>query len=117
MSVETIHRTPSDTTQEPGPIELAAAVDAVSGALAALRRGSGSDLMRRAIEDATATVDALGPGVTTVVLHRLLASIADCHRDGVRHSPRLAICRRSTLVALHLDPRWAPLARDHARAS
>jgi hypothetical protein len=97
---------------------LVAAVEAVTAALAALRRESGSEAVGRAIEDATASVDALGPGVTTVVLHRLIASIADCHREGVHQSPRLATCRRSTLVALRLDPRWgSPVADRHARAS
>ncbi|MDT7621823.1 MAG: hypothetical protein QOF99_2724 [Pseudonocardiales bacterium] len=121
MSVDTIHRTPHDTTAATAATaatELTAAVEAVTAALAALRKDSGSAPVRRAIEHATATVDALGPGVTTVVLHRLIASIADCHRDGVHQSPRLAVCRRSTLVALRLDPRWAPLATPgQARAS
>jgi hypothetical protein len=118
MSVDTIHRTQHDPTAVTATTELTVAVEAVSAALAALRKDSGSAVVRRSIENATATVDALGPGVTTVVLHRLIASIADCNRDGVQHSPRLAICRRSTLVALRLDPRWAPLATPgHARAS
>ncbi|MDT7560228.1 MAG: hypothetical protein QOI68_4698 [Pseudonocardiales bacterium] len=118
MSVDTIHRTPHDTTAATATTELTAAVEAVTSALAALRKDSGSAPVRRAIEHATATVDALGPGVTTVVLHRLIASIADCHRDGVHQSPRLAVCRRSTLVALRLDPRWVPLATPgQARAS
>lgn len=111
MLVETTYRTVHDTADTEGQADLALAVDAVSAALAALRDDIGTDTVDRALDQATAAVDALGAGVTTVVLRRLIASIADCHREGVRHSPRLAVCRRSTLVALRLDPRWAPPTR------
>jgi hypothetical protein len=111
MLVETTYRTVHDTADAGGQAHLTLAVDAVSAALAALRDDSGAEPVDRALDQATAAVDALGAGVTTVVLRRLIASIADCHREGIRHSPRLAVCRRSTLVALRLDPRWAPPAR------
>jgi hypothetical protein len=111
MLVDTTYRTVHDTADAEGQTDLILAVDAVTAALAALRDDSRADTVDRALDQATAAVDALGAGVTTVVLRRLIASIADCHRDGVRHSPRLAVCRRSTLVALRLDPRWTPSAQ------
>jgi len=97
------------TDRQPGAdrTELDRVVDAVTAALAALRAEPRSAEVGTAIDRAAAQVDALAPNVTSVVLHRLLVSIADCHRDGVRQSPRLAICRRSTLMALRLDPRWS----------
>jgi hypothetical protein len=111
MLVDATYRTVQGTADGEGRADLTLAVDVVTAALAALRDDSGADAVDRALGQATATVDALGAGVTTVVLRRLIASIADCHRDGVRHSPRLAVCRRSTLVALRLDPRWVPSTR------
>jgi hypothetical protein len=95
--------------------DLDRAIDAVTEALAALRAEPGSVEVRDAVERANDAVDALSPNVTTEVLHRLVVSIADCHRNGVSTSPRLAVCRRSTLVALRLDPRWTRPTSSHHR--
>lgn len=103
------------------PAELRVAVEAVTTALSALlTEPPRSRTVRDAVGQATAAVDALDRDVTSVVLHRLVASIEDCHRDGVRHSDRLAVCRRSTSIALRLDPRWRAHATEdvaHRRAS
>ena len=96
-------------------VDLDLAIDAVTEALAALRAEPGSAEVRDAVDRANEAVDALTPSVTTEVLHRLVVSIADCHRNGVRSSPRLAVCRRSTLVALKLDPRWTRPTSTHRR--
>jgi hypothetical protein len=88
------------------PTDLNLAVNAVATALAALRAEPRSSAVRTAVDRAWAAVDALHHDLTAEVLHRLVVSIEDCHRDGVAHSPRLAVCRRSTSVALRLDPRW-----------
>ncbi|HEX4358272.1 MAG TPA: hypothetical protein VH141_12160 [Pseudonocardia sp.] len=95
--------------------DLDRAIDAVTEALAALRAEPGSAEVRDAVDRANDAVDALSPNVTTEVLHRLVVSIADCHRNGVPNSPRLAVCRRSTLVALRLDPRWTRPTSSHRR--
>ncbi|HEX4250404.1 MAG TPA: hypothetical protein VH008_21245 [Pseudonocardia sp.] len=95
--------------------DLDHAIDAVTEALAELRAEPGSADVRDAVDRANDAVDALAPNVTTEVLHRLVVSIADCHRDGVRSSARLAVCRRSTLVALRLDPRWTRPTSPHRR--
>ncbi len=87
-------------------VELDVAVDAVTSALAALSVAPRSTATATAVDRAAEAVDALEPHLTTEVLHRLVTSIEDCRREGVRHSPRLAICRRSTLLALRLDQRW-----------
>lgn len=87
--------------------DLKDAVASVSTALAALRDDPRSTAVRRALDRATDAVSALEPDLTAEVLNRLVVSIADCHRDGLTQSRRLAICRRSTRVALRLDPRWA----------
>ncbi|HEY1971019.1 MAG TPA: hypothetical protein VGH89_23900 [Pseudonocardia sp.] len=95
--------------------ELDVAVDAVTAALAALRAEPRSSAVHTAVQRATAAVDALTPDLTAEVLHRLVVSIEDCHRDGVSNSARLAVCRRSTSVALRLDPRWPSVAKARAR--
>ncbi|WP_028934699.1 hypothetical protein [Pseudonocardia spinosispora] len=87
--------------------DLKNAVAAVSTALTALRHDPRSTAVRHALDRATDAVSALEPDLTAEVLKRLVASIADCHREGVTHSRRLAVCHRSTRVALRLDPRWA----------
>jgi hypothetical protein len=94
------------------PAELRVAVEAVTTALSALLTEPRSRAVRDAVGQATAAVGALDRDVTSVVLHRLVASIEDCHRDGVRHSDRLAVCRRSTSIALRLDPRWGAHATE-----
>jgi|SRR5882672_12635159 len=95
--------------------ELNHAIDVVTEALAALRAEPGSAAVRDAVDRANEAVDALAPSVTTEVLRRLVVSIADCHRNGVPNSPRLAVCRRSTRVALRLDPRWTRPTSSHRR--
>jgi hypothetical protein len=87
--------------------DLDVAVEAVTTALAELRAAPGSAAVRNAVDMAASAVDALDPDLTAEVLHRLVVSVENCHRDGVPHSPRLAVCRRSTSVALRLDPRWS----------
>jgi hypothetical protein len=90
--------------------DLTLAVDAVTSALAALRAQPRSGDVRTAVDRANEAVEALPPDLTAKVLHRLVVSIEDCHREGIAHSARLAICRRSTSRALRLDPRWAASA-------
>jgi hypothetical protein len=100
---------PADTTETTEVIDsdsLDRAVEAAATALTALRAEPRAYAVAAAVGRASQAVDALGPGVTAVVLRRLLASIADCHRDGLRDSSRLAVCRRTISVALRLDPRW-----------
>jgi hypothetical protein len=100
---------PADTTETTEVIDsdsLDRAVEAAATALTALRAEPRAYAVAAAVDRASQAVDALGPGVTAVVLRRLLASIADCHRDGLRDSSRLAVCRRTITVALRLDPRW-----------
>ena len=87
--------------------DLNVAVHAVTTALAALRAEPRSDAVREAVDHATAAVDALDHDLTAEVLHRLVVSIEDCHLNGVSQSPRLSVCRRSTQLALRLDPRWS----------
>lgn len=86
--------------------DLKHAVSSVGTALAALRDDPRAPAVRQAVDRATDAVAALEPDLTAEVLKRLVTSIADCHRDGVGHSRRLAICRRSISTALRLDPRW-----------
>jgi hypothetical protein len=100
---------PADTTESTELLDsdrLDRAVEAAATALTALRAEPRAHAVREAVDRASQAVDTLGPGVTAVVLRRLLASIADCHRDGLRDSSRLAVCRRTISVALRLDPRW-----------
>jgi hypothetical protein len=87
------------------PVNLRDAVCAISRALAALRANPCSVEVPAAVRVADATLDALEPDVTTVVLRRLLVSITDCHRDGIASSSRLRISHRSAARALRLDGR------------
>jgi hypothetical protein len=86
--------------------DLNLAVHAVTTALSALRAEPRSNAVRTAVDNAAVAVDALNHDLTAEVLHRLVVSIEDCHLNGVTHSHRLAVCRRSTSIALRLDPRW-----------
>lgn len=86
--------------------DLNRAVHAVTTALAALRAEPRSDAVHEAVEHAASAVRELDHDLTAEVLHRLVVSIEDCHRNGVAQSPRLSVCRRSTSLALRLDPRW-----------
>lgn len=80
------------------------AVTAITAALAALRADPASATVDLAIARATSAVDALDAGLTAEVLRRLVASIDECHRDGLPSSPRLVVRRRSASTALRLDP-------------
>ncbi|MGQ0482021.1 MAG: hypothetical protein ACT4O0_13505 [Pseudonocardia sp.] len=97
-------------------VELNRAVAAVSGALSALRTNPRADAVSSALHRASAAVEALEPDLTTIVLRRLLVSIEDCHLGGQTHSPRLALCARTTSRALRLDPRWTAPERPRGVA-
>ncbi|HEY9414427.1 MAG TPA: hypothetical protein VIQ30_06700 [Pseudonocardia sp.] len=81
------------------------AVRAVTTALAALDTDPGGAHVEDAIERAATLLADLEPGLTTIVLHRLLASIRDCHDEGRRTSVLLRTRRASAARAIHLDPR------------
>ena len=82
------------------PGDLRSAVDAVAGAVAALRAAPGS------VDQAAAAVAVLERDLTAEVLQRLVTHIEHCQRAGLAHSPMLAAGCRAVGVALLLDPRW-----------
>ena len=83
-------------------------VRAVTAALAALNADPAGAHVENAIERAELLLDGLEPGLTAIVLNRLLASIRDCHREGLQTSGQLRVRRASAARALHLDPRRHP---------
>jgi hypothetical protein len=85
------------------PAELATALRSVSSALALLRRDPRAPDVVEAVRRGQATVDQLAPGVTAVVLRRLLASIEECHRQGVTTSIRLGARTRAARYAIRLE--------------
>ncbi|HEY2205577.1 MAG TPA: hypothetical protein VGH99_13980 [Pseudonocardia sp.] len=109
------HSTGTLDTIETGDLDTA--VDAALAALAALRAAPASPEVADAVARAGTAVGRLGAGFTAEALRRLLVSIGDCHRDGVAQSARLSVCRRSTAIALHLDPRWAASAPARTAAA
>jgi gamma-glutamyl:cysteine ligase YbdK (ATP-grasp superfamily) len=84
------------------------AVRAVTAALAALNTNPAGTDVENAIERAEGLLDGLEPGLSAIVLSRLLASIRDCHREGRQTSVQLRARRASAARALHLDPRRHP---------
>lgn len=86
------------------------AVRAVTAALAALSADPAGTAVGDAIERAGLALYGLEPGLTTIVLNRLLASIRDCHREGLPTSALLRTRRASAARALHLDPRRNPVS-------
>jgi hypothetical protein len=81
------------------------AVRAVTATLAALHSNPAGAHVEESIERTALLLDRLEPGLTTIVLNRLLASIRDCHRQGLYTSTLLRTRRASAARALHLDPR------------
>ena len=80
------------------------AVRAVTAALAALNADPTGARVEYAIERTATALGELEPGLTTIVLNRLLTSIRDCHREGRPTSALLRTRRASAARALHLDP-------------
>jgi hypothetical protein len=103
----------------PAPASAATSLDdavrAVTAALAALNADPTGIPVEGAIEEAEPLLDALEPGLTSIVLHRLLASIHECHREGRSTSDLLRTRRASAARALRLDPRRH--AEPHRKAS
>lgn len=86
------------------PADLAAALAAVTSALVSLRRDPRSSDVDETVRRALVAVDALAPGVTQVVLRRVLASVDECHRAGVPSSIPLRVRTRAAGRAIRLDP-------------
>lgn len=81
------------------------AVRALTAALAALNTDPTGTRVEDMIGRAGALLDGLEPGLTAIVLNRLLTSIRDCQREGRPTSAQLRARRASAARALHLDPR------------
>lgn len=90
-----------------GTEELIHAVHAVTATLVALRADPGTDSVRDRIDAAERTLAVLGRDLTTIVLSRLLDSVAACHQAGQTHSHDLT-ARDTPPCALCGDPRWNP---------
>jgi hypothetical protein len=85
---------------------LRSVVDAVAGAVAALRAAPDSVAALSEVDQAAAAVAVLERDLTAEVLQRLVSHIEHCRRTGLAHSPMLAAGCRAVGVALLLDPRW-----------
>jgi hypothetical protein len=73
-----------------------------------------------AVDQAAASVAVLKPDLAARARHRLVATLEDCHRVGLTHSPWLEAAYRSTAVALQIDPHlgvsaFAQLSRPRLR--
>lgn len=101
MTTATDHSAPHESG-------LNKAVRAVNAALAALSSEPAGPRVEDAIERADHTLEALEPGLSTIVLARLLTSIRDCHREGRHTSAQLRARRVSAARALRLDPHRYP---------
>jgi hypothetical protein len=98
-------REPSDEESTASGRALDEAVRAVTVALAALNADPAASRVEESIGRAGDLLEGLEPGLTAIVLNRLLTSIRDCHREGRQTSAQLRARRASAARALHLDPR------------